>query len=216
MKKRLAILIAVFLAGLLISAFNQPFSLVRASPDLPSDMPVLFIDPLDPFVAPGDNLTISVKIFNLTNSNLAGLDIRLSWDPTILNYTSHTKTIPSDTFPWGILYAPTVPFIDEVDEGIGTYQITEFTFGGPPFNSPADNSTVFNMTFKAIALGICNLTITTSSLADASASTVQHHVIDSEVTVIPEFPSMVILSFAMTATLLAVLIQRRKRTTKTC
>jgi len=195
----------------------QPsFFLVRASPDLASDMPVLFIDPLDPFVAPGDNLTISVKLFNLTNIDLFGFAIGLSWSPTILNYTSHTKTIPVNTYPDGILNDPTLSVLDAVDETLGTYAIVETTAGGPPFNRPGDNSTIFNMTFNAIALGICNLVITTSDLVDATASGVQHHIIDSDVTVIPEFPSMVILPLVMTATLLLVLIQRKKRSTKTC
>jgi len=207
----------MLLTGLMISMLSGVLTEVQASTEFATDMPVLFIYPLDPFVAPGDNLTVSVKIFNLTDSDLVGLDIILSWDPTILNYTSHTKTIPSNTTPGGILYAPTLSLVNDVDEDIGTYQVAEATLGGPPFNRPDDNSTVFNITFNAIALGICNLTITASDLAcfGSPGCAIQHQIIDSDVTVIPEFPSVVILPLLISATLLVALIRRKKHLVKT-
>jgi len=216
MRKKTSILLMMLLAGLMISMLSGVLTEVQASTEFATDMPVLFIDPLDPSVAPGDDLIVSVMIFNLTDY-LFGLDIIMSWDPTILNYTSHTKTIPANTTPSGILYAPTLPLVNEVDEVAGTYNVAEATMGGPAFNRPNGNSTVFIITFKAIALGICNLTITASDLArpNPPGGALEHQVIDSDVTVIPEFPSVVILPLLISATLLVALIRRKKHLVKT-
>lgn len=245
MRRKTSILLTVLLAGFLISAFNGALTNVRASPDLPSDMPVLFVDPVDVVVDLGENLTISVRIFNLTDSyyatnqtwnpgeplgppgslynyslgNLYGLAIAFSWDPTILNYTSHKVAIPVETYPDGILHQSTLVLANDVDATSGTYVISASSLKPAlPFNCPNCNSTVFNMTFNAIGQGICNLNITISSLAEDRAPYpigIPHWVIRSDVTVIPEFPSAAILPLFITAALLVVLIRRKRHLIKT-
>lgn len=246
MRRNASTLLTVLLASLLISVYNGALADVRASPDLPSDMPVLFVDPVDVIVAPGDNLTISVKIFNLTDSyyatnqtwnpgeslgppgslynyslgNLYGLGIILSWDPTILDYTQRSVAIPVETHPDGVLHETTFLLKNEVNETSGTYELSATSFlPASSFNSPNSNSTVFNMTFNAIGLGICPLNITLSSLAELPTGDfpigIPHWVIRSDVTVIPEFPSVVILPLFITATLLVVLFHRKRHLIKT-
>ncbi|TET64917.1 hypothetical protein E3J49_02990 [Candidatus Bathyarchaeota archaeon] len=56
-----------------------------ASMTLQSDMPVVFVDPENARASPGDNITISVKIFNLTNTV----------------YLGDTSPPTPDTWAWG-------------------------------------------------------------------------------------------------------------------
>jgi len=58
MRKKTSILLMMLLAGLMISMLSGVLTEVQAATEFATDMPVLFIDPLDPFVAPGDNLTV--------------------------------------------------------------------------------------------------------------------------------------------------------------
>jgi len=246
MRRNASILLTVLLASLSIYVYNGALADVRASPDLPSDMPVLFVDPVDIIVAPGENLTISVKIFNLTDSyyatnqtwnpgeslgppgslynyslgNLYGLEIMVRWDPTILNYTQHTVTIPVETYPDGVLHQTTFVVKNEVIATNGTYEISATSMSpAPPFNCPSSNSTVFNMTFNAIGLGTCTLNITLSSLAEKPTGDypigIPHWVIRSDITVIPEFPSVVILPLFIIATLIVALVHRKRHLIKT-
>lgn len=97
---------------------------------LPSDMPVVHVDPQSITANPGETFTIHVKIFNLSNNfhqtneqwdygeplgppgirhnyslgGLVGLDIQLKWDPTVLDYVEHTVTMPVETYPEGLLH----------------------------------------------------------------------------------------------------------------
>ena len=216
MRRNASILLTVLLASFAISVFNGALADVRASPDLPSDMPVLFVDPVDIVVAPGDNLTISVVMFNLTDSCLFGFGIILNWDPTILNYTSHIVTIPVETYPDGILHGPVIAIANTVNATGGTYEIAQSSmFPAAPFNRTDGNSTIFNMTFNAITFGMCTLNFTLHDFADNTASSIQHTVYTSDVTVIPEFPSVVILPLLISATLLVALIRRKKHLVKT-
>ena len=215
MRRNASILLTVLSASLLISVFNGTLADVRASP-LPSDMPALFVDPVDIVVAPGDNLTISAKIFNLTDSCLYGFGIKLTWDPTILNYTSHTMTTGVETYPDGILHETVMTVANIVNAIGGTYEIAATSmFPAAPFNRTDGNSTIFNMTFNALAFGMCTLNFTLHDLADNNAAPIQHTVYTSDVTVIPEFPSVVILPLLISATLLVALIRRKKHLVKT-
>ncbi len=203
------------MAGILIVAFHGTIISVRALPDLPSDKPVLFIDPVDPIVAPGEDLIVSVKMFNLTNANLYGFELTLTWDPTILNYSSHIITIPVETYPEGILHSAVMPIANIVDSVGGTYEIAQTSlFPAAGFNRPDGNSTIFNMTFSALGLGFCTLNITHSAFANSTASPIDHTVLYSDVTVIPEFPSVVFLPLLMTAAVLIVLVGKKKQILK--
>jgi len=54
-----------------------------------------------------ENFTIAVVIENIVN--LYGLDVRIAWDPTYLQYIEHTVTMPIEDFPDPIHTAITLP-----------------------------------------------------------------------------------------------------------
>jgi len=188
-----AALIIVFIC-VLTPAFNmKPLSpQIVAAATLESDMPVVFVDPQNVTANPGDNFTISVKIFNLTDTiyksnvewvpgqplptpdslnvytlgNLYGLDIQLSWDPTILEYVSHAVKIPVETYPDGVLHEPIQHLMDYVDSSAGTYWLAKLSQPpAPAFNCQDANATVFTMTFNVTRRGACALDLTSIDLA---------------------------------------------------
>ena len=55
-----------------VKANDTVYSKAELATTLPSDMPVVFVDPQNTTAGPGDTITISVKIFNLTNRGYLG------------------------------------------------------------------------------------------------------------------------------------------------
>lgn len=99
-------------------------------------------------------------------SNLYSLDIQFSWDPTLLEYVSHTVKSPVEDYPNGILHAPVWRVIDEVKTTARTYRIAETSLAlAEAFNSPNANATVFNMTFNVKKVGAYVLSLDAVELA---------------------------------------------------
>jgi hypothetical protein len=128
---------------------------------------------------------VSIKIFNLEEGlyqyvgkeylgyfslgDLYGLDVHLTWDPTILNHTGHVATVPVENYPNGAIHSPILWISEEggeVDEVTGKYRIACTSMGGSPFNNPGASNTIFNITFTVIAEGSCPLNF---SFVDLSA-----------------------------------------------
>jgi hypothetical protein len=62
----------------------------------------------------GTEFDINIWIRDVTA--LYGVDIQIGWDTIYLAYVSHTKKIPVESFPDGILHTPTIPVKNQVDE----------------------------------------------------------------------------------------------------
>jgi len=90
-------------------------------------------------------------------ADLAGLDIKIQWNTTYLQYVSHTITATVESYPdpippspyAGIIHDPPLWLKDEVNETAGTYWVAFATLGGPSFDG---SGTVFTMTFVSINL----------------------------------------------------------------
>ena len=149
--------------------------LVKAS----SEETVVYVEPdaiLD--LMPPQTFTIKVKIANVTN--LYGIDIQFTWDPAIIKYVSHTKKIPVETYPDGILHTPTIPVRNQVDENAsmpgaepGTrYWLSEASLS--PAATFDGNGTIFEMTFQVVGLGTSPLRIVACTLADKEGNSIPH------------------------------------------
>jgi hypothetical protein len=103
----------------------------------------------------GTTFTVSCLISNIVN--LYGVDIQIGWNTTYITYVGHTKTIPVETYPTGILHKNTMPVKDDVNESdngfggsyIGTmYWLSEASMApAAAFNG---NGTAFIMTFQIV------------------------------------------------------------------
>jgi hypothetical protein len=205
-----ATFILITLGILAISVMPTPR--VSAEPELENDMPVVFVDPLVSTAQPGETFTISVKIFNLSNAfiltnvdwqpgdpppshdpaalrnnyslgNLYGLDMGFKWDPTILEYVSHTVTIPVETYSEGVLHEPIIDIKNNVSEtetipgapAGSLYWLAQSSFyPAEPFNAPGANATVFTMTFRVKRNGVSALEFTNMEISDPVAKIIPH------------------------------------------
>lgn len=179
------VLTTLLIFSLLISPIFQ-ISPVRVEAELTNDMPSVFISPANVVEDPGETFTIRVMIFNLTNNfyqsseiwapgdplppagsrfnyslgNLFGVDVKLSWDPTILEYVNHTVMIPVEEYVDGVLHEPIFTFKDEIDLVKGTYWLAKASISpADAFNNPDGNSTVLTMTYKVLRQGECDINI---------------------------------------------------------
>ena len=97
-----------------------PITKVQSS-ELPVDYPVVNIMTTSDSFGIGDNFTIGVVVYNLTDAfiqdpgnpeydiplgNFYGFDLELNWNPNIISYINHTITVPFEDFPTPIPPSP--------------------------------------------------------------------------------------------------------------
>ena len=151
MEKKPLIIISCLILALMLMTATPKISIANAANGTYLKL-VSDVTELGPDNAVGQNFTVKCIIENVTN--LYGLDIQINWTTEYIEYVSHLKTIPVETYPDGILHSPTVPVKDEVDENAnmtgsapGTmYWISEASMvPAEVFNG---TGMVFNMTFR--------------------------------------------------------------------
>jgi len=163
---------------------------VGGIPELPTDRPAVYVSPQIVTPALGETFTISVDVFNLTDvyipdplGNLYGFDIQFTWDPTILEYVSHTVTVPVEDYPNGVLHEPFMQLKDVVDEddaiphaepGTRAWFAYSSMFPAEPFNNPEESNTVFFMTFRVIGEGTTDLEFVSTALGTRLGEHILH------------------------------------------
>jgi len=150
----------ILLCVLLVNMSLVHTKIPRANAESPT---LVYVDP--PSVEdlfPPSTFTIAVKIVNV--SLLYGFDIQFAWNPSLLDYVSHTVKVPKNSYPDGVLYNPILPIKNEVDPDAGTYWIAYASMlPAPSFNG---SGTVFEMTFQVKGTGRCVLEITACDLSN--------------------------------------------------
>ena len=165
LKRRIAltIIFALLVSTLTFSpkaAFSQETPLLSVNPPTVEDLP------------PSQTFTINVTIANVTG--LYGLDVRLSWNPAILDYVSHQAKIPVETHSDGVLYNTVLLIKDTVDPVAGTYWVAASSLApAPSFNG---TGAVFEMTFHVNTTGQTPIEIYSSALSDKGARAITHDV----------------------------------------
>jgi len=92
----------------------------------------------------GQQFTVAVKIINVTR--LYGFDIKFRWNPTFLDYVSHSVRVPKNTYPDGLLWNPILLVRNEVNQSAGTIWIAYSSrYPAPSFNG---TGTAFTLTLK--------------------------------------------------------------------
>jgi PKD repeat protein len=121
--------LTIFTLSSIVIAFN--FKALSIASSSGTVGPVIFVSPSLIQAEVGQNFTINVRVENLTDNkapdpdnptqqvpcgNLYGVDLQLGWDPTVIHCVSHTKKIPVTTYTDGVMYGPTIPILDWLDE----------------------------------------------------------------------------------------------------
>lgn len=142
-----------------------------------NSLPTVRVVPADvasPDLTPSKVFTIAVEIMDVFD--LKGFDIQLSWDTSILNYTSHTVKVPVETYPDGVLHRDIIGVQNQVNITFGTYWAAFATMDGPSFNG---TGAAFEIAFTVLDFGECILDIYSSDLANSTAKPIDHTVEDS-------------------------------------
>jgi hypothetical protein len=124
----------------------------------------------------GDSLTVTIKISNV--QNLFGVDITLSWNPSILSVVSATSQLGVELHPGGVLHETSSYQIEVVDDtasqSTGQYHLLATSTGSAsPFSGSGNIAT---LTFRVINPGSTRLALT-SELADHPAAGVNANLI---------------------------------------
>jgi len=176
LKYLLALLIVIMSIVSVVRVVEHSTMLAVAQQAFSEVLPEVYIDP--PAVIGldvNDTFTVNVVVANLNGSktigdqnfplgNLYGFDITLVWDPSILEYVSHTVMVPVETHPGGVLHEPVYSQMDKVDKDAGTYRCAYSSMGAAePFNG---NGTVFTMKFKILKKEVTVLHFTNLMIHD--------------------------------------------------
>jgi hypothetical protein len=158
----------------------------------PEEMPLVYVaDPQNISALPGETFITNIKVFNLTKNffkakeewkkgnclpppgeqynyslgNLIGLDIKFSWDSTLLKYENHTVKIPVEEYSEGVLHKPIMVVKDLVNQTTGVYHLSIKSENlSNTFNCPNTKATIFTITFSVIKNGTCELNLSSVEL----------------------------------------------------
>jgi len=139
---------------------------------------------LGPEDAVGKTFEINCTIENV--ELLYGVDIQITWPTEYIEYVDHNKTIPRGTqWPNGILYSPTIPVKDDVDETASMpgaapetrYWLAEASMA--PAEKFNGTGTAFEMVFRIkkhpmITDTYIHINITSSTLANFYGDPIDH------------------------------------------
>ena len=188
----------------------------------PATVVSLVLPPEDP--EPGESLLINVTIADVTD--MVGIQIMLGYNNTVLHAKRVYPTdITDDATDWlpvneSIVYNPDRhPTINNTRTYAPNYSYVWVGAGG--FTSytspdPYTQDPVFTINFTAIAMGNCTLDVFIMyddtiypdevELLDSMYDPIEHEVVDESVTVVPEFPTFMIMPLLLITSLAAAFL----------
>jgi len=167
---------------------------------------ILAIDPT-PFEVPetqiGETIQLNITIANV--ANLWGWKVRLNWNPQVLNITQveegpFLKSIGETMFVWPYT-SPTI------NEGY----IPEITCGLLQATGANGSGVLATLTFKVLTSDASTISVNETQLLEPESphQEILHTIVNSEVTIIPEFTIAIILPLFMVVTLFLIRTSRR-------
>jgi hypothetical protein len=151
MKKQIAATTFLVLLILSLTLTTNPVS--------SQDTTVVYVDPVAITQPSGTQFTLTIGITDVVD--LTGFDVKLGWDPTVLNYVSHT------TSPANVLNPTVFTVADIVDPAAGTYQLAAATLGGAGFTG---SGTIYTVTLQVLVESFSDLELLVHDLADSIAN----------------------------------------------
>jgi len=174
-KFRKTSLLILLLTNLLITGYINLYKgdlEAKASPDTR-----IYIEPASGTAIVGATYSISLKIDDVLN--LQAFDIKLRWGASVLKCTSHTVTVPVETYPNGVLHEIAYPFKNEINETqvpgalTGTMGWFAYVSVGDSFNG---SGTILTMDFEVLGEGECDIYFVETDLADAGGTPIPHQI----------------------------------------
>lgn len=144
--KRLYIIATI----VLVSFTFLGFGVAGSESELQSSdsIPVVTVHPDELIdVEVGETFEVNVCVSDV--ACLYGFDIEFKWDPTIIEYISHTILAPVETYEEGVLHSPILLLKDEVDPTSGSYWIACASLS--PADTFSGNGAFFVITFEAVS-----------------------------------------------------------------
>jgi len=131
------------------------------------ETPVVYVDPPTVIgLSPTQTFNVSLKIANV--SNLYGFDVKLLWDPSVLEYVSHVSKV---AVAGGVLNSPVFTLKDEGNSTAGTYWLASSSLSpAPPFNGAG---TFAEITLRVKTVGQSLLEVF-SDIADTVGDPIDH------------------------------------------
>jgi hypothetical protein len=157
----------------------------------------ILVDPEQTALVVGATFTTKIHILNV--EDLYGLDIRLQWNASLLNYVNHTVTIPVESYPDGILHEPVAIFKNEVNHTLGSCWIAYTSL--TPASAFDGSGVVVEIAFQTITYGSGELTISASELADYDGNPIPHSVTHAYI-VVHDFHDVAITDLAVGKTII--------------
>jgi len=150
------ILIIMLLSSTVLTAAKTSVSLSDPSGEKAfsaTSTAMVYVDPQNTTKDIDETFTVDIVVADV--ENLYGVYIPFQWDPTILEYVSHTAKIPVETYPDGILYEPGIFVVNDIDPTAGTYALAYACMDpAPVFDG---TGIAFNLTFRVKKAGGCLL-----------------------------------------------------------
>jgi hypothetical protein len=157
-----------------------------------------------PSSAVGQTFTATIKVYNVTTSSVAagvsGIEVHLTWNKTLIEPVSFVNKIGLSggvlTGP-SILYGINPGFYDDAGNAITTAPYTNATHfnvaaastSGPWWGDVAEVAEItFKVDLQPQPFGTCPLALDFSDLADNTAQSVAHDVVDATYTITSTIP----------------------------
>jgi PKD repeat protein len=141
------------------------------------DPAVVYVSPQTTNIMVGDTFSVDVNVADV--ADLTGIELLLRWDNTLVEYISHSMTMPVETYPGGILHGPILVAVNEASQSQGYVHIA-IAGTGMPFTGSGKALTI---TFKCINAGesILNFDSGISGLYDSIANIIPCTFIDGQI-----------------------------------
>jgi len=199
------LLLVVFISMLFLNAFTTHAN--AAETNVSPDPLSMQIDQI------GENATVTVKVTNITD--LFTWQFRMYFNSTILNCTSESAWLPTGHVFDGKIIVPVAALIDSDENGTFIDYGCTLMFLGDEFNG---TGTLCQINFTGMAEGSSVLSFGpwpgTTFLLDHNGVDITFGVTAGEIIVIPEFPTLAIMSLLMILTLVATITAKIRMSNK--
>jgi len=189
------------LCTVLVSIFLVSTALLFTTDKVKTEsLAVVCVDPPVVSASSGENFTVDIKVADV--KNLYTYQFRLSWEPSLLDVTDVTEgPFLNAEETYRTSFTPRI-YNTPDPLGVSGYVYVACTLLGEPATAAASgNGTLATIEFLAKEEGNTSLHL---------YEEMPHGTEDGYSTIIPEIPSLFIPSLFMIATLLAIVVYRRK------